>query len=314
MTELAESRSLGFACLAIPGHSEAEALTLARSLRTFGGAFEQSPIWILVPVGVRALSSNTRSALAELGARVLPFYMPAVARKFPYATKVYAARRAELAAAGEVAILAWLDSDVIIVRPPSPFALAENIQLAYRPVDHAAIGSLWDASVDGFWQLLYKKCAVAPERVFAMTTSVKQTRIRAYFNAGVLVVRTAAGLLARWCETFERLYLDTDFVPYYEKHILYRIFMHQVALVGAWLPLLNAPDIQELPASVNYPLNLHHEYPPERRFRDLNDVISFRYDEYFSSPAWRDSLDAKDPLRSWLEAQPLTQRSARDEN
>jgi hypothetical protein len=38
---------LGFACMSVPG--SAEAVMLARSLRTFGGAFQNSPFRVMIP-------------------------------------------------------------------------------------------------------------------------------------------------------------------------------------------------------------------------------------------------------------------------
>jgi len=68
----------------------------------------------------------------------------------------------------------------------------------YRPVHHLLIGSRFDASPDDFWRFIYENCQVKSDRILPMQPMVQSVQMRAYFNAGLLVVKPERGLLQQW--------------------------------------------------------------------------------------------------------------------
>jgi hypothetical protein len=136
-----------------------------------------------------------------------------------------------------------------------------------------------------------------------MMASVDEKRIRPYFNAGMLVVRPERHLLRTWAENFNSIFLLTQFEPFYEQDILYRIFIHQAILAGTILEICDQEELQKLPHLINYPLHMHSSYPPDRRPGRMNDMITVRYDTLFQVPVWDTDLLIDEPLNSWLRKQ-----------
>jgi hypothetical protein len=294
-------RSIGFA-FSVPGEdAEVQASLLAGSIRAFGGRMANSPIWALVPGPTSELSEHTRKDLAALQVQVVSFGIEPEGRRFPFAPKVYGAAAAESIVRGQVDLLAWMDSDSIVVQEPAGLLLEAGHDLGYRPVDHTLIGSLGDEPIDGFWSLIYHLCGVKPDCLYGITTAVDGVRIRPYFNAGLLVVRPERGLLRSWRDTLRQLMAESVFDRFYEEAILYRCFLHQAALAGTILTLLDRSQMRQLPPEYAYPLHMHAMYPADSRPASLSDVATCRYDTFFNDTGWRNAAQIREPLRGWLE-------------
>jgi hypothetical protein len=179
-----------------------QALILARSIREFAGALSESPIRVLVAEGVPG--AGIVDEFAELGAEFVGFGIDTDTAAFPFATKVHAAAAAEALVGDQSRNLLLMDPDSLVLG--EPVLLQTGRSLACRPVDHKLIGSPYDAPADDFWQLIYDSCGVAEERLFPMSTTVEEIRIRPYFNAGFLLVRPERGLFGLWRENFDRLH------------------------------------------------------------------------------------------------------------
>jgi len=124
---------------------------------------------------------------------LLPVAIDAAALAFPFAIKAYAAAAAEAAALGRAGLLAWLDSDTLVLQEPRALLLGSGQALACCPIHHLRIGPGYDDALDPFWRLVYDVCAAPQERAFLMHTAVGDDRIRPHINAGLLVVRPSAG-------------------------------------------------------------------------------------------------------------------------
>ena len=290
-----------FATPIAPGAAEREAVLLARSIRAFGGALAENAIWALTP-DPEALSGETRAALRALSVELLPFAIDAAALDFPFAVKAYAAAAAEQAARGRADLLAWLDSDTLVLQEPRALLLASDKALACCPIHHLRIGPSYDAPLDPFWRLVYDACATPEDRAFLMHTAVGGDRIRPHINAGLLVVRPERGVLTAWRDTFDRVYRQPAFEQFYEQNVRYRIFVHQAILSGTALSLLEPQEFLVLPGSYNYPLHLHADFPPERAAASLNALVTCRYDGwgFFEAPGWEKVMTIEEPLGGWL--------------
>ena len=289
-----------FAFMVVPEQTEREAILLAESIRAFAGRYSDKPIWAMLPSGMADLAQTTQSRFAESKVMILPFTIVESSRGFPFAAKVQAAAEAERQAKGQTNNLVWMDVDSIVIQQPDGLVLDNGQVIGYRPVDHKLIGSSIYEPLDDFWMLIYQRCQVPLEHAFRMKTSVDEQLIRSYFNAGMLVVRPAFGLLQAWQTDFLNLFLEDCFQPFYEQQMLYKIFMHQAVLTGTILRAFKMLSLQLLPWQVNYPLHMHRSYPEERRPEVINELVSCRYDTFFENVDWRKKLPVDEPLRHWL--------------
>lgn len=297
------ARSAAFAFMAGRGN-EKEALALASSLRSFGGALRDSRILAMVAGSVDKLTEPARSSLAALGVELLAYELPAPLATFPLADKVPAAAAAEAALAGDTGgpdVLVWMDSDTIFLREPSEVLLPEGARLGFRPVHHILIGSAWESSPSAFWTAVYRACGVDPAAAFPMTTTIDRRRIRFYPNAGFLAVRPADGLLRRWYEVFARVYDDPELAAFYERDQRCQLFAHQAILAATMLAVLPRSAIHELSFAYNYPFHLHGSCPAELKPEKLEDLATMRYDRWANWPKIALALPASGKaLSDWL--------------
>lgn len=270
------------------------------SLRTFGGELADSPCMVLIPKKEESLPDKTRERLSALDIHLIPFIVDEEAVRFPLASLAYAAARAEQQVRGKTEILVWMNEDTLIIRPPVDFLLRKGINLAYRPVHHTRIGSVYNEPPDDFWSLIYQHCGVNEDKVFPMETCIRDNTIRAYFNAGLLVVRPERRMLETWLDYFKRSYQHPDFQPFFKNDVLYMVFMHQAVLSGVVLNMFERNELLELPETVNYPLNLHLECPAEHRPSLLNDLSTCRYEGIEDLQNALKAIPAEESLKSWL--------------
>lgn len=288
---------LVFACHAVDLEQVKRAAILTESIRAFAGDYSAVPVWVLVPEAGVDLSAHFPS---QLDTKLIPFDLEPQVASFPFATKVVASATAEAYAINTTSQLVWMDSGSMVVNSPQTLILEKGLHLGCRPVDHLLIGSPYEAPVDNFWSAVYHVCGVDQSHIFPMRTSADQVKIRPYINAGMLVVRPEHGLLQRWRDKFLTVYQDPRFLDIYQQGYLYQLFMHQAILAGCILSTLGQGEISELPFQVNYPLHMHSQYPSQSRPRSINELVSFRYEDFFSDPAWLEQIRVDDPLKDWL--------------
>jgi hypothetical protein len=276
------------------------ALVAVASLREFGGAMQTSPVWLYVPE-----DSVEIMRLAEQQSDSLRFVLKTSrvaeeAKSLWYSFKVFASARAEVEAVGKYDLLAWLDPDVIFVNEPRAFALDSGIALGYRPVMHKVIGSSITTPPDRFWTRVYELFSLPDSAIFPVTTPVDRARIRAYFNAGMMIVRPERGILAHWPICFATLYRDSAVAELCRQDQRYAIFLHQVALVGAVLTEVKRKETREFPATYNYPLNLADKYPVGKKPILLDNLVAFRHDLRFNTPADFEKIKDSSKILDWV--------------
>ena len=281
--------------------SAPDSLLFVDSLREFGGELADAPILALIPKQAGAFSKEDDARFKALKIERIHFHMDEEVLKFPFASLVYAAAQAESYLRGITETLVWQLPDTLVLNPPTSYTLPKEIKLAYRPVHHTNVGSVYDQPLDEFWSLVYHHCHVPDVRIFPMETCVGDNTIRPYFNAGMLVLRPEMGLLTTWWDRFEALYNHPDFQPFYQRDERYAIFIHQAVLSAVILVLLDKTEMLELPPTVNYPLNLHHsEMPPERQPKTLNELVTCRTEGIENLKANLKGVKVKEPLKGWL--------------
>jgi hypothetical protein len=274
-----------FAFIPAYGGDEREAFLLAHNLSDVLRGYDssRSRILILHPI-YETLSENFTAALAGLPVKLLPFDVTESFRAFPFAPKVFAAAQAERHTESD--LLVWLDSDTLILQPPDAFFLPPKKTAAVCPVHLKNISSLADQPLDDFWRQVYSHLPAA--RIFNVTTRADKLSVRAHFNAGCLVVRPKAQILATWKDRFEQTAWTDAFRSYYGKEPLYSIFIHQALLSAVLIEVLTENDILLLPENYNYPVFLQSRFnlaPPV-------PIVTLRYDRFlfFGDQNWKQIL------------------------
>ena len=132
-----------------------------------------------------------------------------------------------------------------------------------------------------------------------MRTTVDEVRIRPQYNAGLLSVRPKLGLLQAWRENFERTYQQPEFLPFYQEHVLYRIFVHQAILSAILLAKLKKEEMQDLGPCYNQPIFLNIDAAL------IREAVTLRYDQFkfFEEPDWDEKIDSSAAVKDWLRAQ-----------
>ncbi len=280
--------------------SERRFLLLAESIRDFAGLLSQTPIWCFSLDNEKDFSETAKDRLSAMNITFIHFKAKTEIPHFPFMRKVFLNAYAESIAEDKADLLVWLDTDTIVLQEPRKFLLQNGKNLGCRPVHHTIIGSRYDDPIDPFWTQIYRYCRVPGNRIFPMTTHVDGTRIRAYFNAGLLVVRPERRLLQIWLNNFLEIYEATEFQELYERDKRYPVFMHQAVLAGTVLSALQPDEIEELPATYNYPLHLYWKDATSNRPSRLEKVATFRYEDFFESTEWRTKIPAKEKLKEWI--------------
>lgn len=291
--------SLTFVTPATPGKSISRTLLLLESIREFGGELAERPVWVLYPENGGTFSGKERSSLQELGAKLIPYQAEDELLKFPLGSKARAASVAEELASGKTDLLAWLDSDTLVLSPPLEFILPEDKSLAYRPVHHQLLGTSWGEEPDEFWRIVYQHTGALPERDFQMVTHAGE-EIRPYFNAGSYAVRPERGILGSWWRNFQSSYQASAFQEFYKRSRRYAIFMHQAILTGTIQSLVDQAELLALSPLINYPLHLHGAVPEDQRPKRIDDLVTVRYENILAKDGWEEALPFSKELAGWI--------------
>lgn len=286
--------------------SETNVLLLMESIRTFAGSLSQAPIWCLMPEYGKQLSMATQHKLVSLNVILIPFEIDYEILRFPFTGEAQAAAVAESMANGKADFLVWLGANTVVLQEPSHFLLPDDKSLGYRPVHHTNVGSRYDRPLDPFWTLVYQYCSVSEDRIFVMTTHVDDTKIRPYFNAGVLVTRPEKHLLRNWRDAFFRVYQKPDLQKFYRQDERYAVFIHQAVLSGVILSEFTTDEIQELPATYNYPVHLYAEDRTDHRPSSLEELVTFRHEGFHEDREGIVNMPVGESLKQWF-----TERLAR---
>lgn len=256
---------------------------------------------IMVPETEMDLVQKLRATYPNPEVLVIPFSIPERYRAFPFADKLLGAAEAESMVGGT---LLWMDTDTIAFQDLSELDLKGNAVFAYRPVDKKLVGCESGEPLSAFWQQIYT--AFELEDDFSpMKTGVEGLEIRPYFNAGFFILRTERGILQFWRDRFFTIIEHEAMHDYFEKHGLFKVFIHQAVLTGAILASTRADERQLLPETVNYPIYFHKQHPMYELVRTSDDLISCRYDTYFNQELEEQDFPFSDSVKPWIDAKNL---------
>ncbi|MBM3127232.1 MAG: hypothetical protein FJ009_01190 [Chloroflexi bacterium] len=270
---------------------------LIDSLRAFGGALCDAPVWVF-----EANAQNAPCAdLAGNGVRVIPLNVPEGVRDYIFGDKVYACAQAEAIAPPDTQSLVWIDPICVVVSPPVLFDLGAAFDAAVRPVHVRNVGLRTTDPLDEFWKTIYATIGVN-DIASTVESFVDEQRLRAYFNSHAFAINPKRNLMRRWFMLFEQLVGNQKFQTRACADERHQVFLFQAIWSALIATSLDPERIHILPPTYNYPYNLHARVPAERRAHALNDLICFTYEERSIHPNEMTDIEIREPLKAWLAA------------
>jgi hypothetical protein len=269
---------------------------LIESIRSFGGKMSPRAVWVF------AVDPQNEPCcdLAAPQVEVIPLSVPEAVSGYPFGDKVAACARAEILAPKDIRSFIWLDLNCLVVQPPVLFDLNGGCGAALRPVHIRNVGLSPSEPLDAFWKGIC--AALGVEDIPGTVESfVDRRRLRAYFNSHGLAVDPGLGLFQRWYECFEGLVCDKEFQLAACRDESHRVFLFQAVFSALVSSSLDRERIRILPATYNYPYNLHDRVPEDRRAAALNDLVCFTFEGRTIRPGAVKDIRIREPLRSWLE-------------
>ena len=263
--EISEKPDVGFVACIEGGVLEAQALLLFDSIRRYAGRFRDCPLYALSPRAGHAISTDARRRLDELGVVYVETILNTECPEYGSANRVAAAAHIEETRPHEILVI--LDSDTLFLREPSEFILPPDVDVAVRPVDLKGMSTVGPSDAfDIYWQDLCRCCCVDYDQLPWTESFVDRQRIKATYNAGLVVVRGNLGIMRRWAQFFFesvrrgiRPYSNRESfragAGWVEPAAANLWGSNQAALsLATWS---TTRRVRELPPTYNYPLHLH---------------------------------------------------------
>jgi hypothetical protein len=291
VAELPPTKRITFACCVEYGPLEEGTLRLVESLRRFGAEFARARVIAVTPRRGPRLRSSTLRRFEQLGVE----YVRTVPRNryswMPYLNKYFVLKAAESRAQGD--LIAWLDSDVLVLRAPDELLLDDGLDFAACPRDKNIGTSGPGDEFEPYWQKVCADVGLSPEDLPWVRTAADDQRVRLYWNAGIFVYRPASGFIDAWRDVIEAILDRTD------ASNLDKLFWTDQVALGLTAVRMNARTLN-LPGALNYGIATH--------FRDhlspegLASARLLHYHDSMSEANWNWFLDEL--------ARPLPHRSA----
>jgi hypothetical protein len=270
--------------------------TLIESLRAFGGPFADAPVWVFGP---RGRTDSAAPARGE-GVRVVPLDLDEALRSYPFAHKVLAAATAAELLPAETRTVVWLDSEALILKPPSLLETSAGCRAALRPVHIRNVGMRIEEPLDAYWARIYSAAGLEDPRPRSVQSFVDDQAIRPYFNCGAYSLDPSMGIFRLWWKCFEDLVRDARFQQGACGDEPHRIFLHQAVLSALITRHVPWHEIRLLPPGYGYPLHFHGALGQQRRELPMDDLacpLCYHVAARDRESMWR---RASEPLRSWL--------------
>jgi hypothetical protein len=285
--------SVGFLLCVERGPLEAQALLCVDSLRAFGGTLAGAPVHAFAPRPGMGPDAATVAALSERGVSFVDAPLNEHHADHPTWNKVFVAAWAERELDHDT--LVFTDSDCVFLGEPAALATGDWAAAA-KPVGVARAASRGPGDeAEEWWRRLYEVLGVRSQPF--VTTAVDRTRVRAYWNAGLLAARRRAGLFAAWEDALGRL-LDAGCV--HPKPEL----MDQMSWAGAVAD--RHGEVWELPDPYNYPLPQRARLPAAAAELELDEIVHAHLHRWAHVDGFLAELEpplaADSERRRWLEA------------
>ena len=310
---MASAPDTAFVACIESGVLERQALLLFESIRCYTGRFRHSPIYAVSPRAGHSISASARSKLDELGVVYIDELLNTDCPEYGSANRVAAAEYVEQQHSHDILVI--LDSDTLFLREPNEILLQPDVDVAVRPVDVKGMCTSGPAdSFDAYWRNLCHCCGVDYNQIPWTESFTDHCRIKASYNAGLVIVRGKLGVMQRWSKFFFTS-VRQQLKPYandrrfrsgagWVESGASRLWgSNQAALsLAIWSTTTN---VQELEPTYNYPLTVHELIDKKLRKRVFPNLVHVHYHWMLHDRTSKNPLfDRSGPLsaeqRVWL--------------
>jgi hypothetical protein len=267
------------------GVLERQSLLLFESIRLYTGRFRNCAIYALSPRSGHGISDRARRKLDELRVIYIDAILNTECPEYGSANRVAAAAYIETIYSHEVLVI--LDSDTLFLREPTDILLTSDISVAVRPVDVKGMCTSGPTDpFDRYWRDLCKCCGVEYDKLPWIEAFVDQCRIKASYNAGLVVARANLGIMQEWADFFFAS-IRQNLRPYahdrsfragagWVDSTASRLWgSNQAALsLAIWS---KTKKVLELEPTYNYPLTLHDQINHGRRRGIFPNLVHVHY-------------------------------------
>jgi hypothetical protein len=278
-----------------PGRLEAQSLMLAESIRKFCDKFKDTPIYSFHPRVGEPIAIQTRQAFQELNVTHQQIPINQEFHDYYLANKPLVCAYAEQNIDAE--ILVFLDSDKCFFSDPEEFLLPEGCNVRMRPEYGQGIGSTGSQdSNEWYWKKLYEVLGVKHE-VF-VSTPIRNKKIRAYWNSGLVAVRRSAGIFTAWKDSFTK-------VMHLNINPPQGIYYVEQSVLSVTLCALEE-NVSHFSDAYSYPLPLHNRLSKASQLKHWNEIVSIHYFNLFYYRDWNrqikslKNLNRNSPSYQWL--------------
>ena len=292
---------------------EQQALLLFESIRLYTGRFNDCAIYALSPrLGV-GISERARRKLDELHVTYIDAVLNTECAEYGSANRVAAAAYVEQQHPHEILVI--LDSDTLFLREPNEILLSPDVDVAVRPVGVKGMCTSGPTDpFDSYWRDLCRCCGVDYDLIPWTESVADRQRIKASYNAGLVIVRGNLGIMQRWADFFFSS-VRQQLKPYaYDRRFrsgagwvesgASRLWgSNQAALTLAiWS---TTRRVRELEPTYNYQLILHEQIGWRHRRKIFPNVVHVHYHWMLQEKASKNPLFSRSgPLsrdqRAWL--------------
>jgi hypothetical protein len=277
------------------GPLETQVLRMVESLRRFGGALADCPVWAVKPRFGPPLSRHTRREFDRLRVDFRRTHRSDLHRWYAYINKTRALVLAEADAATD--FVGWLDADLLFAGEPSDLIPRPGEDLTACSSDNAGGTTGPGDKCEPFWRAACAAVGLDLDQLPWVTTEREGDRIRLYWNSGVFAFRKGSGLAAEHDRCTTRL-LDANV----GSAVTGVFFTEQYALALAAANL--GLKYRQLQHSHNYEMGsaIHERWYREEKLRAARIVHyhDFQWPAFW--PTFIGCLQATHPtVAGWLE-------------
>jgi hypothetical protein len=276
------------------GELEAMTVRAVESLRRFGGRFSAAPVLALTPRRGAPLSGWTRAKFRELGVEHVRVRSQRGFSWYHYLNKPVALSKAEEIAGTE--LIAFLDSDTIVLQEPSELDLPDDVDFAAAVSDIELGGTTGPGHPnEEAWRRICGLVGVDPDDLPWVDAPLDHVRMRLYFNSGVFAYRRSRRVGTQQLELLTRVFRERIHLPGSASRMI-----EQVVLA----PMVVAQGIPWRALSFNHNSTMIGalEYRPEH----LREARVLHYHDSMAPEGWDEFLariEAERPeAAAWLRA------------
>lgn len=196
------------------GKLESQAILLVESLRKFGGAYADCPVYAVSPRPSLQMSKSCHDILKTMGVQVIIEELLSPNESYGPIARLATCAWAEKNIPSD--IIVSLDNDIFFADEPD-FSL-KQVDLLARPVDVKDMCTSGPSDpFDEYWRKIAQLCGVDFEEIPWIETTVDRVSIKASYNTGMIAVRPQLGLFQKAEEMFNAL-RQSDLSPHILGH------------------------------------------------------------------------------------------------